>query len=254
MGDLWKEMEDQMEHIRTVLEAFWSGLVSFFPHLLSAVLILLLGLAASRLLPRPVNAMLKHTTMDPVAVKYLLRVLRITIWSLVVVMALDKLGVPVGSLLAVLAAVGAAVALAIRENLSNLASGMVLLFTKPFKAGDFIEVDGLSGTITEIELMHTYLDTVGNMRAAIPNTKMMTASILNYSAHEFRRQDFEVTVSYDSDLEEAKAALRSLAEGASPGPAGAGAAPGGGQTLRRLRRGAHPAGMVPQRGLLEPAI
>lgn len=73
-------------------------------------------------------------------------------------------------------------------------------------------MDGLSGTITEIELMHTYLDTVGNMRAAIPNTKMMTASILNYSAHEFRRQDFEVTVSYDSDLEEAKAALRSLAE------------------------------------------
>lgn len=212
MGDLWKEMEDQMEHIRTVLETFWGGLVSFFPHLLSAVLILLLGLAASRLLPRPVNAMLKHTTMDPVAVKYLLRVLRITIWSLVVVMALDKLGVPVGSLLAVLAAVGAAVALAIRENLSNLASGMVLLFTKPFKAGDFIEVDGLSGTITEIELMHTYLDTVGNMRAAIPNTKMMTASILNYSAHEFRRQDFEVTVSYDSDLEEAKAALRSLGE------------------------------------------
>ena len=104
MGDLWKEMEDQMEHIRTVLETFWGGLVSFFPHLLSAVLILLLGLAASRLLPRPVNAMLKHTTMDPVAVKYLLRVLRITTWSLVVVMALDKLGVPVGSLLAVLAA------------------------------------------------------------------------------------------------------------------------------------------------------
>ena len=191
MEELWKGMGTQMEHLRTALEAFWSGLVSFLPHLLSAALILLLGLIASRLLPRPFNAMLKRTNMDPVAVKYLLRALRIVIWSLVSVMALDKLGVPVSSLLAVVAAVGAAVALAIRDNLSNLASGIVLLFTKPFKAGDFIEVDGLSGTITEIELMHTYLDTVGNMRAAIPNTKMMTASILNYSAHELRRQDFE---------------------------------------------------------------
>ena len=212
MEELWKGMGTQMEHLRTALEAFWSGLVSFLPHLLSAALILLLGLIASRLLPRPFNAMLKRTNMDPVAVKYLLRALRIVIWSLVSVMALDKLGVPVSSLLAVVAAVGAAVALAIRDNLSNLASGIVLLFTKPFKTGDFIEVDGLSGTITEIELMHTYLDTVGNMRAAIPNTKMMTASILNYSAHELRRQDFEVTVSYDTDLEEAKTILRTLAE------------------------------------------
>lgn len=137
MEELWKGMGTQMEHLRTALEAFWSGLVSFLPHLLSAALILLLGLIASRLLPRPFNAMLKRTNMDPVAVKYLLRALRIVIWSLVSVMALDKLGVPVSSLLAVVAAVGAAVALAIRDNLSNLASGIVLLFTKPFKAGRF---------------------------------------------------------------------------------------------------------------------
>lgn len=111
-----------------------------------------------------------------------------------------------------LAAVGAAVALAIKDNLSNLASGLVLLFTKPFKAGDFIEVDGSSGTIREIELMHTYLDTVGNTRLAIPNTKMMTATINNYSVYDTRRQDFVFSISYDDDLIKAEELLRGMVD------------------------------------------
>lgn len=208
----WDGMWNDLDQLRQTWETFFTGVLNFLPHLLSAAVILLLGLVAVKLLPRPVHAMLKRTSMDPVAVKYVLRVVRITIWSLVAVMALDKVGVPVASLLAVLAAVGAAVALAIRENLANLASGVVLLFSKPFKAGDFIEVDDVSGTITEIELMHTYLDTVGNMRAAIPNTKMMTATIINYSAHDSRRQDFDVSVEYGCDLDRAREVLRGLAD------------------------------------------
>ena len=175
-------------------EAAWStflaSFLAFLPRLLTALLILLVAFLITRILPKPVNSLMKRTKLDEVAVKYIHRANKIVIWALAIVMAMDKLGFPVGSLLAVLAAVGAAVALAIKDNLSNLASGMVLLFTKPFKAGDFIEVDGSSGTIREIELMHTYLDTVGNTRLAIPNTKMMTATINNYSVYETRRQDF----------------------------------------------------------------
>ncbi|MCI8553320.1 MAG: mechanosensitive ion channel family protein [Clostridiales bacterium] len=202
----------ELDQLQQAWESFSAGILNFLPRLLSAAVILLLGLAAVHLLPRPVQAMMKRTSLDPVATKYALRVVRIAIWSLVAIMVLDKLGVPVGSLLAVLAAVGAAVALAIRENLANLASGMVLLFSKPFKAGDFIEVDGAAGTITEIELMFTYLDMAGNMRAAIPNTKMMTATIVNYSAHENRRQDFDVAVEYGCDLDRAREILRGLAD------------------------------------------
>jgi hypothetical protein len=87
---------------------------------------------------------------------------------------------------------------------------VVLLFTKPFKAGDFIEVEGDSGVIREIEMMHTYLDTPGNMRVAIPNTKMMTATITNYSTYETRRQDLTFTISYEDNLLEAMAALQQL--------------------------------------------
>lgn len=191
-------------------DTFVAKLLAFLPNLLSALLILLVAFLVTKLLPKPVNSLMKRTRLDQVAVKYLHRANKIVVWALAIVMAMDKLGFPVGSLLAVLAAVGAAVALAIKDNLSNLASGLVLLFTKPFKAGDFIEVEGDSGVIREIEMMHTYLDTPGNMRVAIPNTKMMTATITNYSTYETRRQDLTFTISYEDNLLEAMAALQQL--------------------------------------------
>ncbi len=201
-----------MEQLRAAWESFASGFLAFLPHLLQAVIILLIGYFVTRLVPRPINAMLKRTNIDPVAVKYILRVVRVSLWVLIVVMVLDKIGVPVTSLLTVLAAVGAAVALAIRDNLANLASGVVLLFTKPFKAGDYVEIGDLAGTVTEIELMQTYLDTTGNMRIAVPNTKMMTETLVNYSAHDIRRQDLVYSISYENDLLAAKALLAGLVE------------------------------------------
>ncbi len=201
-----------MEHLSAAWNTFVKGLLAFLPHLLLALLILAIGYFVTKLVPRPIGAMLKRTNIDPVAVKYIQRVIKVSLWVLIIVMALDKLGVPVTSLLTVLAAVGAAVALAIRDNLANLASGVVLLFTKPFKAGDYVEIGDLGGTVTEIELMQTYLDTPGNMRIAVPNTKMMTETMVNYSAHETRRQDLVFSISYENDLSKAKALLLSLAE------------------------------------------
>ena len=207
------ETVDNLSHMERVWQQFLSGLVSFLPKLLSAALILFIAFLATRLLTRPINALFKRTRLDEVAVKYIHRCNKICIWALAVIMALDKMGFPVSSLLAVLAAVGAAVALAIKDNLSNLASGIVLLFTKPFKAGDFIEVDEtVSGTIKEIELMHTYLDSIGNNRIAIPNSKMMNAIIINYSAHETRRNDLVFSISYQDDLLRAKAVLQEVAD------------------------------------------
>lgn len=200
-----------LETLEKAWGEFLTALVGFLPRLLIAAAILALGLLAARLLPRPLKAMLARTHLDDTAVKYILRILKICVWVLTLMMVLDTVGFPVTSLLTLLAAVGAAVALAIKDNLANLASGVVLLFTKPFKAGDFIEVENASGTIREIDLMHTHLDTPGNTRVAIPNTKMMTATIINYSAHENRRQDLLFSIGYEDDLEKAMGLLRELA-------------------------------------------
>ena len=200
-----------LEKLQKAWSEFLTSLLGFLPHLLIAAAILAVGFLAVKLLPKPVKSMLARTRLDNVAVKYILRVLKIFIWAITLMMVLDTIGFPVTSLLTLLAAVGAAVALAIKDNLANLASGVVLLFTKPFKAGDFIEVENASGTIREIDLMHTHLDTPGNTRVAIPNTKMMTATITNYSAHDLRRQDLAFSISYEDDLKEAMNLLREMA-------------------------------------------
>ena len=203
-----------MEQLIAAFEALWVKIVAFFPSLLAAVIIFVLALIVTKLTEGPIAAMLRRSKIDidEVAIKYVNRVVKILIWFIAVIMIMDKLGIPVGSLLTMLAAIGAAVALAIKDNLSNLASGVVLLFTKPFKAGDFIEVEGDSGVIREIEMMHTYLDTPGHTLVAIPNTKMMTATIVNYSTYETRRQDLLFSIGYDDDLLGAKAVLQELAE------------------------------------------
>lgn len=202
-----------MEQFIAALEALWVKIVAFLPNLLAAAIILLLAFVVTKLTEGPIAAMLKRSKIDidEVAIKYVNRVVKILIWFIAIIMIMDKLGIPVGSLLTMLAAIGAAVALAIKDNLSNLASGVVLLFTKPFKAGDYIEVDGASGSIKEIEIMHTYLDTPGHTLVAIPNTKMMTATIVNYSTYETRRQDLLFSIGYGDDLLRAKAVLQELA-------------------------------------------
>lgn len=202
-----------MEQFIATLEALWVKIVAFLPNLLAAAIILLIAFVVTKLTEGPIAAMLKRSKIDidEVAIKYVNRVVKILIWFIAIIMIMDKLGIPVGSLLTMLAAIGAAVALAIKDNLSNLASGVVLLFTKPFKAGDYIEVDGASGSIKEIEIMHTYLDTPGHTLVAIPNTKMMTATIVNYSTYETRRQDLLFSIGYGDDLLRAKAVLQELA-------------------------------------------
>ncbi len=201
-----------LDKLRTAWDTFVTAIVAFLPRLLIALVILLVAFLVAKLVAKPIKIMLARTHLDNVAIKYIVRVLKISVWVLALMMAMDVIGIPVSSLLTLLAAVGAAVALAIKDNLANLASGVVLLFTKPFKAGDFIELEGgESGVIREIEIMHTYLDTPGNMRVAIPNTQMMTATIINYSAHEERRQDLCFSIGYGDDLTAARALLLDLA-------------------------------------------
>lgn len=193
-----------------------SAILAFLPRLLFALLILLAGYVVTKIIVRPIRAILKRSRVpvDEVAAKYILHIVNIVIWVLAIVMALDNIGVPVTSLLTVVAAVGAAVALAVKDNLASLASGIVLLFTRPFKAGDFIDIDSeeISGTITEIEIMHTYLITPDNTRIAVPNSKMMSATIRNFSAMETRRLDLVYSVGYECDIDLVKKVLLELAQ------------------------------------------
>lgn len=212
LRERWEDGVNKMGHFEKMLENFLQKLVDYIPNLIATAIILLLGYLASKIVKRVFKKISQKTKTDGVAEKYLSKAASAAVWFLTIVMAMDKLGIPVGSVLTLFAAVGAAVALAVKDNLANLASGIVLLFTKPFNAGDLIGVNGQDGVIREICMMHTYIDTLDNVQIAVPNTAMMSATIKNYSAHNNRRHDFKISVAYSADVKKAKELLLTVAK------------------------------------------
>lgn len=119
--------------------------------------------------------------------------------------------VPAASLIAVLGSCGLAIGLALQGGLTNIAGGLILLCFKPFEIGDFIETSSHSGTVIDIGLIYTTINTPDNKRVVIPNGTVSNASVVDYSAYETRRLDLEFSVAYDSDIDMVKDTLTALA-------------------------------------------
>lgn len=127
--------------------------------------------------------------------------LNILLWFVVVLIVGEYVGIPVSSLLAVLGVIGLALSLAIQGTLSNLAGGIMLLVTKPFTAGDFVEAGGVSGVVRDVGMVYTRVLTVDNRLIFIPNSEISGGKILNYTHEQRRRVDLTVTASYDAPVE-----------------------------------------------------
>lgn len=130
--------------------------------------------------------------------------LKVALWLIAICILLGYLGVPMTSLVALLSVLGLAVSLAIQGTLSNLAGGIMLLTAHPFSAGDFVEAGGISGTVREVGLVYTKLDTVDNKVVYIPNGEISAKTITNYSGNDKRRVDLKFTTSYDDVPEKVK--------------------------------------------------
>lgn len=130
--------------------------------------------------------------------------LKVALWLIAICILLGYLGVPMTSLVALLSVLGLAVSLAIQGTLSNLAGGIMLLTAHPFSAGDFVEAGGISGTVQEVGLAYTKLDTVDNKVVYIPNGEISAKTITNYSGNDKRRVDLKFTTSYDDAPEKVK--------------------------------------------------
>ncbi|WP_417362283.1 mechanosensitive ion channel family protein [Galbibacter sp.] len=130
---------------------------------------------------------------------------------ILILVVLGTLGVETTSFAAILASAGLAVGLALQGSLANFAGGVLILIFKPFKVGDFIEAQGLSGTVKEIGIINTTLNTFGNQLAIIPNGKLSNENIVNYSAEDIRRENIITGIGYDSDIKKAKEVLLDIA-------------------------------------------
>ena len=129
---------------------------------------------------------------------------------LTLVVALGQFGVQTTSIIAVLGAAGLAIGLALQGTLSNVASGIMLLLLRPFSVGDWIETNSISGTVREIGLFATQIDTFDNIYITVPNSSIWSATIINNSHHQIRRMDLDIGIGYNSDLNKVEKALITL--------------------------------------------
>jgi len=130
--------------------------------------------------------------------------LRVILWLIAACVLLGYLGVPMTSLVAVLSVLGLALSLAIQGTLSNLAGGIMLLSAHPFSAGDYVEAGGVSGTVREVGLVYTKLNTVDNKVIFVPNGEISSKTIVNYSAEDKRQVELKLTASYDAPPQRVK--------------------------------------------------
>jgi small conductance mechanosensitive channel len=181
-------------------------LISYGMNLIYATLILIAGWTAALWARRLVrNALRRGDRVDPTLIPIITDSVYYTILVVVLVAVLARFGIQTTSILAVLGAAGLAVGLALQGALSNVASGVMLLFLRPFGVGDYIDADGIAGTATKIGLFATELETFDGVYVMVPNSQLFGRAIRNYSRLPHRRVDVQVGISYEDDIEKALA-------------------------------------------------
>lgn len=176
--------------------------------LFRVAVLVLVGMLVIRVLMRVADRMLERSKALAPFRAYARSVLRIFLWFLLALMAAGSLNIDVTSIIALLSVAGLAVSLALQNTLSNLAGGMVLLGTKPFQVGDFVEADGVSGTVSAIDLFYTTFVTYDNKEIFLPNSQLSAAKIVNYTALGTRRVDLNFTAAYEESTPRVKEAIQ----------------------------------------------
>lgn len=187
-------------------------LLEYGGNLLMAVVVFAVGMVLIKLALKITQKALEKTRLDKSVHKFVMTATRYTLYLILAVVILTSLKVPTAPLVTVLGACGAAVALALKDSLGNIASGIIILANKPFIRGDVIEVTGITGIVQSIDLLVTTLKTHDNKVITIPNGTITASVLVNYSREEKRRVDLTFTISYDSDIAKAKDVLLAVAE------------------------------------------
>ena len=194
-------------------EGLWNNLKDITAtKMFSAVVVAAVCLLAVKVLVGVLDRALRRSSMDRALKKLLRGLLKGGLLFVSVIVVLGRLGIEVTSLVAVLSVIGLAFSLALQNFLSNVAGGMQLLASHPFKPGDFVEAGGCSGTVTDIGMFYTRLTTYDNKLVQIPNSSIVSANIINYSTQPSRRVDLTVSASYDAPVDQVLAALAKLGE------------------------------------------
>ena len=189
----------------------WESLIetgmAFGTNLVAALAIFFVGRWIASRIVILMKAALTRAKVDRTLVSFLGNVANIGLLILIIIAALGKLGIPTTSVTALIGGAGLAVALSLKDQLSNFAAGALIILFRPFKVGDFIKVNGFEGTVSEIKMVQTALSTPDNEEVILPNSIVMSNGIINRSSNPLSRVHVVVGVDYACDLKEAKAAV-----------------------------------------------
>lgn len=187
-----------------IINRLINSLLEFAAHLAIAILVFYVGRFLIRKLYRLVSSIFIRRKLDQSLATFILSVINIALYFILVITVVGILGLETSSFLALFASAGVAVGLAMSGTLQNFAGGVLILLLKPYKIGDYIEAQGYAGTVKEIQIFSTIINTADNKQIIIPNGGLSTSSVNNYSKEAYRRVDWTVSIAYGDDYDTAK--------------------------------------------------
>ena len=193
-----------------VLESMKNEISKKGPDIIYAILLFVVGVYISKWVKRIVSKFLLKYNIGKGVTNFIVYGIYISMLSIVVLTSLKSIGIEITSVVAVLGAAGFSIGLAFKEILSNLGSGMIILFFKPFAIGDYIQGSGVEGFVSDIQIFSTVLKTPDNKTIIVPNFQLTSNNIINYTHQEMRRVDFSYNISYDSDIDLVKKVLSDI--------------------------------------------
>ncbi|MBR2109527.1 MAG: mechanosensitive ion channel [Ruminococcus sp.] len=183
---------------------FWDIGSVFLLKIGGSLLIVVLGFFAARLIAYLFGKAMMKTNVDVSLINFFKRVIRIVCYVIIAISALSNLDISTTGIIASFSAVAAGFALALKDSLSDIASGVVILFTRPFKTDDFIEFDDHKGFVEKIDLMHTYMRTYDDTNVIIPNSNITTTKVTNFTTNPEVRVQIFIPIAYEADFDKVK--------------------------------------------------
>ena len=198
----------------------WAGLyeqfqtvgVSFAIKIIAAITIFFVGRLIARVVTNGLRKFMASQEVDKILETFVSNLVYWTLMTFVIIAAINQVGVQTTSLIAIMGAAGLAVGLALQGSLANFAAGVLIVMFRPYKVGDFVEAAGIAGSVMQVQILTTILNTGDNKQIVVPNAQIMGSIITNYSANDTRRIDLVIGIGYDDDIDKARDTIRELVD------------------------------------------
>lgn len=202
--------EQNLNTVQTWLTNAYNWFISYLPNLISALIILILGWWATKILCKLLLKAMTKSKADPTVASFLHSVINLALKIVVIICVLSTIGFNVTTIITTVGAAAVTIGLALKDSLANVASGTLIILNKKFKIGDYLETEGLKGVVKKIDMMYTTLCTYDNKEVLIPNSRLTSNNIINYFVQEERRIDLIVPIAYSEDIDKAREVIMTL--------------------------------------------